>query len=902
MQSIRQKNHLDPAAPVRALFLTGVVFLWAAVTAMAQDPIRFYGETNGYDEQVLPNYLMLSDQRLLIDLAGDWQVIIDGKTRTAKVPSNYDYRGRVIYRRTFTAGPEFRGRHFQLVAMGINYKADIRINGVFIGNQNGGYLPFRYDLNEDLIKIDEPNTIEIIVDSELDVKTTIPKRSSILQPAFYGGIFREIFLVAVPVVAVENYRLDYTVSPDLKRCEFKVNLHIRNYGFGYQRRDTTNSGAVESRKTRLRYVVEVFNEEDPEPVYSNRFKKYRFSWEAPKIREFNDENVVEFDHYTSAEAEFTLEKPTYWYLDTPYRYRVVISLYEGTELIDQVRTLIGLCRVEVSDQYILVNNRPLPVKGVIYYEDYPGAGNTLPMAVMEDDVLRMKKLGINVVYFKHHPPHPYFLELCNRYGLMTFCEVPISIITPGTIGDQAYMEDFKIYGRSFVERYRHNVCILAWGLGAGLDQGVREAERFVDQVVDAIRSADGRPVFCNLLFAGAGMRLDNVDIINLDLRTNDLITAGRLVLRVTNQYPHKPILALYGAQIFSNNQNGYADPMSTKFQTKFITDVYKKIPEWKLTGGLIRSFNDFRTNRSHIYANPNGDPTVLTTGLVTHDRKERLAYDVVKALYTDDRTDVVVMGTYENTYPKTYPVVGLILVVLFVSFYRQSDKFKSSVFRSITKIYNFYSDIRDNRVIALWAALVVGVVSSLALAMLVSMVLFELRRNQVFDEFLANVIASNATKAWVDHMAWRPETAVILFACLFVLAHIVIAAMIKLFSYAFQSHVSIQQSIIGAFWSGSHYLFLVPLVILFHRLLRYDFLLSATMIVTVFMILWHFVRWFRIVRIMYDTSWWKVAGIVGGLTVVVIFSMSLYYSYYFDFYGTLELIRRMYASQNYSFQ
>lgn len=876
--------------------LTNLLAILSATALWAQDEIRFYGEKNGYDEQLLPNYLMLSDQRRLLDLAGEWQVIVDGKTRPTRVPSNFDLAGKVTYRRTFTVGPEFRGQHIRLMTFGINFRADIRINGEFIGNQNGGYIRTQYDLHEDLLRIDEPNTIEITVDSELDVRTTIPKRSTILQPRWYGGIFREIFLMAMPKRALENQRLDYSVSPDLKRCELVLNLHVRNFGFGYDKKDTARSG----RSSRLRYVVELFNEEDPEPVYSNRYKKYRFSWEAPKYPELNEENIIEFDHYANVEARFTLEKPTYWYLDNPFRYRLVVSLYDGSELIDQTRSLVGLCRIEVSDQYILVNNRPLPVKGVVYYEDFPGSGNTLPMAVMEDDILRMKKLGVNVVYFKHHPPHPFFLELCNKYGLFVFFEAPITIMTSTTLNDQAYLEDFRSYCRKLVEQERHHVCILAWGLGAGVDQREGGAAAFVQRMVGIFRSVDTRPVFCNVLFGGRGPRLDGIDIINLDLRTNDLIQAGDLVTRTVTQFSGKPILAIYGAQIFSNNQNGYADPMSTKYQTKFITDLYKKIPEWQLTGGFIRSFNDFRTNRSHVFANPNADPTVLTTGLVTYDRKERLAFEHVKALYNDDRTDVVVMGTYEVFHPKTYPIVGLILVIIFVSFYRQSDKFKGSIFRSVTKVFNFYTDVRDNRVITLWAALVTGLLASLALAMLVSMLLFELKRNQIFDELLSAVVVSPSMKSWLDEMAWRPDSCVTMLTMIFLGGHLAIAASIKLFSYAFKVHLSIPQSIIGGFWSGSHYLFLIPVVILFHRILDIDFFLTLTTLILGAMVVWHAVRWFRLTKIMYDASWWRVGFILGGLTLVLLFSVSLYYSYHYDVYGTMGYLQEVYDSRNYS--
>jgi hypothetical protein len=872
--------------------------LLAVGSALCGQDVRFLGESNGYDEQLLASYLMLPDQRLLLDLAGEWTVTIDGKSRTVRVPSNYEYEGPVVYRRTFTPGPEFRNRHFRLTCFGINFKADLRINGEFIGNQNGGYQRTDYDLNEGLILTEEPNTIEITVYGDLNVSSSIPKRSSMLLPRAYAGIFREIYLVGMPRTTIDRFTVNYTPSVDLKRCDFTVGLQVRNYDFSYQRKDTARSSLPGGGKA-WRYVVELYNDEDPEPVYTNRYKKYRHTGEASGVRELNDETVLDFGHYTTAEARFSIDKPGYWHTESPYRYRLVLSLYHGEEVVDRIQQWIGLVRIEISEQYILVNNRPLTVRGLVYYEDYPGCGNTVPFAIMEEDVQRMKKLGANVVYFKHHPPHPYFLELCNRYGLLVLYESPITILTERTVTDEAYLEDFKDYLRNMVLHDRLNVCILAWGLGAGLDQDLPAAQTFVKQISQVVRSTDARPIFCNLVF-GSGLRIDDVDMLNVDLRTNNALMANQFLMKVHNMYRGRPIVCTYGTQIFSNNQNGYSDPMSTKFQARFLVDLYKKIGELKLTGGIIRSYNDVRVARSHMYANPNADPTVLTSGLVTVDRRERFAYEYARALYTEDRLEPIVMGTYEVQYPKTYPIVGLFLVVLFVTVYRQNDKFKSSIFRSVSKVENFFSDVRDNRVISLWPAAANLVLSSLALAMLFSMLFFELKRSQVFDEFIGSLIPSAGLKIWLDRMAWQPEVCVFVWSLVIMAKLMGVAVLIWVLAFAFRTRVTFQQSLLAAFWSASHFVFLIPLVIVFHRLLRYDVLLVTVVLITIGMLVWYAWRLIRIFRIMYDATWLRTAAIVGGLWGLWLLFIGMQYAQRYDFYGTQSYIQHLYESGNYS--
>ena len=885
-----------------SFLLIFVLLLTAGSVAFGSDDVHFYGDKNGYDEELLKNYLSLSEQRLLLDLSGEWTVTIDGVTRSISVPSNYDYEGKAVYKKTFTPGPEFRNKHFRLVNYGINFHAEIRINGEFIANVNSAYLHTEIDLDETLIKPEEPNTIEILVDSRLDPRTGIPRFARTLQPKLYGGIFREIFFIGTPKMAVDRYQVRFEIAPDQRSCDMDLNVQLRNYDFGYQKKDTSFSAGMLNKNLNVRYIVELFNEDDPEPVYTNRYKRYRNVWEIPKIKELNQENTVTVNNFTNFETKFTLDKPIFWAPVNPYRYRLVISIMVGNEVVDQVSTQLGIARSEAHEQYLLFNAQPLTIKGVVYYEDYPGTGNTIPYAVMEQDIQKIKKMGANTIYFKHHPPHPYFIELCNRYGMFLMYEAPLHSLTTNIIQQPAYVEDLKSYFKSMVQYDRLNPCILAWGVGSASDHSQRESLNYFSVLTQWIRTLDDRPIFYTSVLGSEDTYLDNVDIINLDIRSNNPLWINSFINKGLSRWPNRAVICLYGAQIFSNNQNGYSDPMSTKFQAKHIVDMYKRLDEWKVSGGIIRSYNDFAVNRSYVYANPHYDPTIYTSGLVTYDRKDRFAYDIAKSVYSDDKFEAIAIGLNQTIYPKTYPLMGLLLVIVFISFYRQSGKFKNSVFRSITKILSFYSDIRESRVITVWPALVIGFLSSLALASHLSILFYELRRHQIFDEVMANWVVSNTLKGWIDGLAWSPEAFVFQFWFIFCFAFLSIAVLIKLFSFVFVKPLSFQQSLIAGLWSSSHYLFLIPCVILFQRLMKVDIFLYLSIWISLAMILWHCIRLMRILKIVYDVSWLKVTVIYGGLWLILIFSASYSYSKNYDFFNVLDYVKQIHDSKNYSYE
>ncbi len=900
---IQKYGYFKESKLVEKKFRLIAVFVFAlGFSACAAEDAHIYGDKNGYDDQLLQNYLMLSPERQLLDLAGEWTATIDGVNRKLTVPSNYDYAGKVVYKRTFTAGAEFRNKHFRLVSFGINFHAEIRINGEFVANLNSAYLHTETDLTEGLIKTDEPNTIEILVNSQLDSRLTIPRYTNTLQPKWYGGIFRELFLLAMPKTAIDKYSVAYDISNDLKKCDFTLGINLRDYDFGFRKKDSSRTSGIVEKNSKLRYLIEVFNEEDAEPVYTNRFKRYRNVWETPKIRELNEENVITVNHFADRETRFSIEKPIFWGPLNPYRYRLVISLMMGDERIDQITAMLGLCKTEVHEQYLLFNFQPLTIRGVEYYEDYPGAGNTVSYAVMEQDILKIKKMGANVIYYKHHPPHPFFLELCNRYGLLVFCEAPMWYVTPDVMDQHVYREDVKNYFKTMVTAGRTNPCVAAWGVGYALDYGDKTIGSYLSAIAQEIRNLDARPIFCTSVFGATDVHLDYVDIINLDVRSNNIVTANSFVTKSLSRWPNRVVLCTYGAQIFSNNQNGYSDPMSAKFQAKWIADIFKKLTEWKVAGGFIRSYNDFSLNRSYMYANPHTNQTIYTSGLMTYDRKDRLAYDVAKALYSDDKYESISIGFYETSFPKTYPLVGLLSVVVFISFYRQSGKFKNSVFRSTTKILSFFTDIRESRVISVWPALVVGFSSSLALATLLSIVFFELRRNQIFDEVMANVVVSDSWKSWLDRLAWSPESFVFSFLLICFTGFFLLSVFIKVFSFAFRVYLSFQQALIAGFWSGAHYLFLIPCVIILQRLVKIDFFLLVAVFLSLGMMGWHVTRLFRILKIVYDVSWLKMGAIFGGLVVIILIVVGSQYSSRYDSFNMLDHTDKIYQSKNYSFE
>lgn len=167
----------------------------------------------------------------------------------------------------------------------------------------------------------------------------------------------------------------------------------------------------------------------------------------------------------SLNGEYPGVKP--WTAETPHLYRVTYSL-NGR---DARSVNIGFRTVEIADNgAVLVNGRAVKFKGVNRHEAHPDYGRAIPREVMEKDVQIIKAHNINTVRCSHYPNHPYFYDLCDRYGLYVMDEANCEAhgirnsgmdISRKPSWEKAHVER----NMSMVHRSKNHPSIVFWSLG-----------------------------------------------------------------------------------------------------------------------------------------------------------------------------------------------------------------------------------------------------------------------------------------------------------------------------------------------------------------------------------------------------------------------------------------------------
>jgi beta-galactosidase/beta-glucuronidase len=182
--------------------------------------------------------------------------------------------------------------------------------------------------------------------------------------------------------------------------------------------------------------------------------------------------------------EVAAEDAKLWSAEEPNMYTMLLSLLDHNDhVLEVIRVRVGLRESEVRHGRLLINGKEVTLRGVNRHEHHPDLGQVVPLDVMLDDVLLMKKFNFNAVRTSHYPHDEAFYSLCDELGLYVVDEANIESHGIGfwpskTLADKPAWEAAHLerVTRMF-ERDKNHASIIIWSLGneAGNGQAFRHA-------------------------------------------------------------------------------------------------------------------------------------------------------------------------------------------------------------------------------------------------------------------------------------------------------------------------------------------------------------------------------------------------------------------------------------------
>jgi len=358
---------------------------------------------------------------------------------TTKWPdSPTDYNPVGTYRKEINFNKEFLSEDIILHFAGAKSAMYVYINGKYVGYSQGSKTPAEFNITKYLNEGKNLIALQMFRWSD----ASYLESQDMLR---MSGIEREVYVYAQPKVFVSDYYANTNLDDNYLSGIFRGTVSINN------------SSTKAAERTVL---VEVFDQ-----------GKSVFKTSESITTPANETVEVIFDKI--------IEQVKQWSAELPNLYTLKIALEDKTNAKNNqyIQKAIGFKSIEIKNSQVLVNGKAIYFRGVDRHETDPYTGHVVSRESMEKDIMLMKQNNINAVRSSHYPNDPYWLDLCDTYGLYVIDEAnieshPLAIDKDTQIGNEmSWLPAHMMRTQRMYYRDRNHPSIYSWSLGNEAGEG-----------------------------------------------------------------------------------------------------------------------------------------------------------------------------------------------------------------------------------------------------------------------------------------------------------------------------------------------------------------------------------------------------------------------------------------------
>ncbi len=262
-----------------------------------------------------------------------------------------------------------------------------------------------------------------------------------------SGIHREVMLLYQPKVSINDYFVRTTLDDTYTnaRIEIRPKVWLKN---------------VDENLEGWNIKAQLYDA-DGSPIFGEELTA---STESIHLERWPARDITKFGF-----MDTEVQSPHKWSAESPYLYTLVLSMIAPNGEVTECRSQkIGFRKVEFSDkQELLINGRNVEIIGVNRHDHSAINGKALTRDEIKHDVELIKLFNFNAVRTSHYPNDPYFLELCDEYGVYVMDEANIETHHLGgyTANTPSWMGAMTSRIVNMVQRDKNHASIISWSLG-----------------------------------------------------------------------------------------------------------------------------------------------------------------------------------------------------------------------------------------------------------------------------------------------------------------------------------------------------------------------------------------------------------------------------------------------------
>jgi hypothetical protein len=373
--------------------------------------------------------------------------------------------------------------------------------------------------------------------------------------------------------------------------------------------------------------------------------------------------------------------------------------------------------------------------------------------------------------------------------------------------------------RELISRDGTHPSIVAYGLAQYVDAGASGYEAYVDAVLEATRGRENKLSYASFCRPPKGAWPGNLDFASIDLLPSSVESATSLLIRMSSENENRPVLissVMYPVEV--GNYNGYSDPRSIDAQAHFYHELYSQIWNLKFAGIIAQSYSDWAVSIP-IMSVDRIQQFTATAGVVDLYRQKRLAYDVLKARFNNEKPPVLMVGNFSPEHPASFVIIGLLIIFVFAVMYNLFRRFRENVVRSFLRPFNFYSDVRDQRMLSIFQTSVIGCIGSLSASLLVANIMYFLRTDYTFDYLISLIVHSTWLKQWINFASWNPLANIAVLTAVFFGTLLLFSLFLRIAAFFTKRPILLFDTYSVSMWAVLPVIMLAPFGLVLYRLL-----------------------------------------------------------------------------------
>jgi beta-glucuronidase len=587
-----------------------------------------------------------SATRITSNLSGLWRFKLDPKdageragwangltaTRPIPVPCSWNdlfddakrYTDTAWYETDINVDAAWAGRTLILRFGSAVYRAKAWLNGRLLGEHIGGHLPFAFDITG-AARTGASNRLVVMVENKLTVDRVPaipdPHRYRLHTQHFpqttydffpYSGLHRPVLLAVLPTTHVHSVQVVTTTSGSTGTVDVEFTV---NGGWSGPARVSLAGGNA--------------------PIVS--------------------ETAVRSGH---AKVRLTVPSARLWEPNDPFLYQLSLSLGAADRLVDEYRIKIGIRTVAVRGSQLLLNGKPVFLRGFGKHEDFILHGRGLDLAVLVRDFELLKWIGANSFRTSHYPYSEEALQLADEYGFLVIDETPaVSQVfsDPQSVIDTRQRHLAGVIDE-LIARDRNHPCVILWSLANEpitkpfhtLDDApadaVAKGTAFFKPLFEQVRRLDPtRPVALVSVQGGPREWVGLGDVICANSYdgwygvSGNLPEAEKVLTKeleaLRSQHGDKPIvLTEFGADAMPGGHAQPAEMWSEDYQAELIAMYLRVAARYPYVIGTHPwAFADFKTSESIMRVEG-----MNFKGVFTRDRRPKRAAHLLREAWASN--------------------------------------------------------------------------------------------------------------------------------------------------------------------------------------------------------------------------------------------------------------------------